>query len=273
MERAVAYIRVSTSSQIEKYGIARQEEAIKKFFRQNEIELVETYTDAGISGAMKDDEDAPEKRTQLLAMLNALMEDETIEKVVVVKVDRLWRNSAAEEYICKRLRRLHVDIISIEEPDFSLYADDPSQKLMNRIYAAIAEFDCANIKKRLAQGRAAKAQGTGVKPAGSQPFGYKYSDDKRTTEIETREAPIVKEIYRRRLNGDTLQEIADWLNNRGFTSRSGGAFSKTTVGYILRNPYYCGILTFEGEYLAGQQTPLVSKEDWLTINPGVELGV
>lgn len=271
-QKVVGYIRVSTEKQTEKYGILRQEEAIKKYCEQNEVELVKIYTDAGVSGALKDDEDEPSKRVELLKMLNDLMEDGTIEQVVVIKVDRLWRNTAAEEYVCKRLRRLHVDIASVEEYDFSLYTDDPAQKFMNRIMAAIAEYDYAMVKKRLHDGTKAKAEVTGNRPSGSQPYGYKYSEDKKTL-IDTTEAPIIREIFKLRKQGKTLAEIEDILYKRGCVNRNGNPFSQMNISYILRNPYYCGVLTYGGKQIKGQHTPLVSREDFESLNPKIELTV
>lgn len=273
LRKVVGYIRVSTEKQTEKYGILRQEEAIKKYCEQNEVELVKIYTDAGVSGALKDDEDEPSKRVELLQMLNDLMEDGTIEQVVVIKLDRLWRNTAAEEYVCKRLRRLHVDIASVEEYDFSLYADDPAQKFMNRIMAAVAEYDYAMIKKRMYDGTKAKAEVTGNRPSGSQPYGYKYSNDKKTSLIDTTEAPIVREIFQLRKQGKTLAEIEDILYKKGCVNRNGNSFSQMAISYILRNPFYCGILTYSGKQIQGQHTPLIPREDFEYLNPKIKLTV
>lgn len=273
MERVVGYIRVSTEQQTEKYGIARQETAIRAYCEKNRLELVNIYTDAGISGAMKDNEDVPQSRTQLLAMLDGFMEDETIEKVIVIKLDRLWRNSAAEEYICKRLRRLHIDIISVEESEFSLYTGDPAQVLTNRILAAIAEFDYANINKRMADGRAVKATLTGNKPAGRQPYGYKYDDDGRTTVLDPSEAPIVKELFRLRLNGMSTMEITTYFDEKGYINREGKPFSRTTLNYMLKNPFYCGVLTYAGQQIQGNHKAIVSRQDWQSLNQNYKLEV
>lgn len=271
--KAVGYIRVSTEQQTEKYGIPRQEEAIQKFCLTRGIELVNMYVDAGKSGAMKDDEDLPQRREQLLAMFDHIMEADDIEAVIVIKTDRLWRNSAAETFVCKRLRRLNVDIVSVEEQDFTLFPNSPTQKFLNKVNAALAELDYDNIKKRLADGRRVKATSTGYKPAGNTPFGYVFSSDKKTVLIQKEEAVIIKELYRLKLEGERLQDITDLFERKNYRNRNGNFFSKQSLLYMLRNPFYAGILTHGDIQIKGCHTPLVNRADWIEINPSYEITV
>ena len=49
-KRAYVYTRVSTGMQVEGYSLAAQEERIKQYANAFNIEIVQTYQDAGRSG-------------------------------------------------------------------------------------------------------------------------------------------------------------------------------------------------------------------------------
>ena len=58
MKRAFAYLRVSGRGQIDGDGFDRQLEAIKRYAAGNDIKIVKTYREEGISGT-KDLENRP----------------------------------------------------------------------------------------------------------------------------------------------------------------------------------------------------------------------
>ena len=56
METVLAYKRVSTDTQVEKYGLPVQQKAIEDLCKANNYHLEKTFTDEGISGFLKDEE-------------------------------------------------------------------------------------------------------------------------------------------------------------------------------------------------------------------------
>lgn len=263
----VGYVRVSTEQQIDKYGIPTQIARIEKFCQKLGCKLHKIFLDAGKSGAMKDDEDEPKNRTEFLSMLQYIEENPSLTGVVVVDTKRLWRNENAQNFVCKELRKRKVDIHSIDEKEFTLYPTDPIRKFTNTVIAAIAELDYGMINKRLADGRKTKAAETGNKPAGMTPFGYKYSADKKTVQINVYEAKIVKEAFQMKKSGKRLCDIVNTFVDKGYYNRNDKTFSKQAISYMLKNPFYCGILTHAKEQIKGAHEPLVSVADWQELNP------
>ncbi|MBO5969847.1 MAG: recombinase family protein [Clostridia bacterium] len=263
----VGYVRVSTEQQIDKYGIPTQIARIEKFCQKLGCKLHKIFLDAGKSGAMKDDEDEPKNRSEFLSMLQYIEENPSLTGVVVVDTKRLWRNENAQNYVCKELRKRKVDIHSIDEKEFTLYPTDPIRKFTNTVIAAIAELDYGMINKRLADGRKTKAGETGNKPAGKTPFGYKYSADKKTVQVNLHEAKIVRELFQMRTGGARVSEIVKTFAEKGYYNRNDKLFSKQSITYMLQNPFYCGILTHAGEQIQGKHEPLVSRKEWQELNP------
>ena len=107
------YTRVSTETQSEKgYGLDAQQEAIKKYSKEQGIAIAEYFTDAGISGNLKDDDadDAINKRQGLISLLSALNDGDT---VIVLNTSRLWRSDLTKAIVRRELIKRNAHVVSI----------------------------------------------------------------------------------------------------------------------------------------------------------------
>lgn len=253
------YVRVSTETQAEKgYGLDTQKAAIAKYTAANGIEIAGMFADEGISGAAKataTDDEAISKRRGLLEMLAKVAEGDT---VIVMNTSRLWRANIVKVIIQRELMQRRVKIISIEQPNYDLYAKDPTEQFSRGLFELLDEYERAQIAMKLARGRMTKAK-QGNKPAGAIPFGYAYSGDKKSVVVVESEAAIVKRIYSRVQSGCSLQSIADELNADGLQTRQGKAWTKGSIHVIVRNRFYVGDLQHGGEVYKGNQPPIISR--------------
>lgn len=260
--KVFAYIRVSTETQAEKgYGLEDQLKGIKNLIAEKDHELIsEPFVDAGRSGA-KDNinadvvEDALEERGALLDMLDRLSE---VEAVVVLNTSRLWRDDGPKFFIQRALKRKHVDIISVEQPSYTLYDDSPANRFVNTIMEAVDVLDRDSIRIKLARARTTKAT-HGNKPAGVTPYGYQYAADRKSVVIDPDEAGVIKTIFRLAQSGSSLQKIADALNDSGLRTRRGCAWSKPGLHAICTNDFYTGVVTHQKKKIKGYHTPIISK--------------
>jgi DNA invertase Pin-like site-specific DNA recombinase len=113
-----AYYRVSTETQAEKGGgLDTQRQNIEKYCADHGITLAGSFTDAGISGAVKDtdDDDAIIKRPALVEMLATLNDGDT---VIVMNTSRLWRSDTAKVIIRRELMKHKVHVIAVENERF-----------------------------------------------------------------------------------------------------------------------------------------------------------
>ena len=150
------------------------------------------------------------------------------------------------------------DVISIEQPRYSIYEKDPNEVLINGMFELLDEYERISIALKLAKGRTTKAN-KGHKPAGVTPYGYKYSDDKKSVIVDDSEAVTIKKIFSAAQTGQTLQKIVDTLNAGGLTTRQGKAWTKATVHGMLRNTFYIGVLTHQKETITGNHEAIISK--------------
>lgn len=252
------YCRVSTETQAEKgFGLAAQEQAIKKYTRENSLQLERLFMDEGISGNLKDtdDDEAIGKREALMELLAMLEKGDT---VIVLNTSRLWRSDMTKAIIRRELMKREARIISIEQPKYDLYTKDPNDYLINAIMEALDVYERMSISLKLARGRTVKAKG-GDKPAGVCPFGYQYTSDKKHVEVCQEEAATVRLMFTEGQKGKSLNQIADMLNERNITTRRGKQWSAGNVQVVLRNAFYTGELQHQGKAIKGNHAPIISK--------------
>ena len=264
-----AYYRVSTETQAEKGGgLETQRQNIEKYCAAHDITLAASFTDAGISGAVKDyeEDEAIHKRHALVELLSIIQDGDT---VVVMNTSRLWRSDTAKIIIRRELMKRHAKVLSIENERYDLYAQNPNDRFMDGIMELMDEWERMTIALKLAKGRTAKAK-NGDKPAGICPYGYTYSADKKHVEVNESEAAAVRLMFSEGQKGRSLSQIANIVTEKGYPTRRGGKWTAGSVQAILRNRFYIGDLIHDSEekrkapgykptYISGHHQAIVSK--------------
>ena len=253
------YGRVSTETQSEKgFGLNEQEHEIREYCRENGLQLEEPlFIDAGISGAIKDTDadEAINKRQALIELLGTMEEGDA---VIVANTSRLWRSDNTKVLIRRELMRKRCKLISVQQPQYDLYATNPNDRLVTGLMELLDEWERLSIALKLARGRTMKAK-AGDKPAGNCPTGYRYSADKKHIEVDPVEAAHVRMIFTEGQKGQSLQQIADTLNKHGILTRRGKQWSAGSVQVILRNRFYIGELQHQGRTIKGNHEAIISK--------------
>lgn len=229
--KAIGYIRVSTEQQAgEGVSLDAQKAKIEMWCKANDCELVEVYVDAGISGKSfqrkgKQSLDATlAKRQGLKKALDVMGKDMVL---VVYSLSRLARSTEETLAISRRLDSAGSDLVSLSE---RIDTTGAAGKMMFRMLAVLAEFERDVVSERTTMALAHK-KANGEK-YGTVPFGYKEIEG-RLEAVEA-EALVVTEIVKRRNAGETLQAIADRLNERGTPSKRGGTWRPCTISYIIQ---------------------------------------
>jgi len=87
------------------------------------------------------------------------------------------------------------------------------------------------------------------------PYGYNYEG--HVLRINSKEASIVKDIYRWYLEGKSMGKIAKMLNSSKVSTKRGGLWAKKTISTILKNPVHCGYHRFEGKVSKGNHSKII----------------
>jgi hypothetical protein len=92
-----------------------------------------------------------------------------------------------------------------------------------------------SVWERLEQGRQTKATNGGYVGYGSPAFGQKSVDGDLVDDPV--ECQTVELIRRHHKSGKSLQNIADWLNARGYTTKRGQQWQRISVKRVLDRLY------------------------------------
>ena len=215
---AYAYLRVSSTGQIDGNGFERQETAVRKHAK-GRYEVREFYKDA-FTGT---DADRPEFNLMCERILK-----NGVRTILIEDLSRLARDSMVQQLLLAKLADLGIDLIncSTGQNVTGDVAENPMLKAMIQIQGVFAELEKANLVGKLRHARDAKTAKTG-KCEGAKYYG---EDDP----IERENVRLMKRLRRLR-KGKRMGfgSIADELNKRGIAPRRGKLWYGKTVQNIL----------------------------------------
>ena len=142
-DKYVGYIRVSTLSQVNRgHSLDFQKEAIKKYCRRNDIELVKIYVDRGKS--------AVKHRPQFEAMMKHVFNDDEISGVIVNDLTRFGRTTSELLTQIQLLDSRGKKFVSVKE---KIDISSKTGRLILGMLALIADFERSTILERMAEGK------------------------------------------------------------------------------------------------------------------------
>lgn len=244
----IGYIRVSTLGQVKDgYSLSYQNDEIKSYCEKQGWNLLETFIDAGISGAKVDEEALEVEREGFQNMLNEISTSK-VDFVVVLNTNRLWRSDIVKVLVHRELKKYGVDVKSIEQPNYSIYKKDPNDFLVNGLMELLDEYQRMEIALKLSRGRNMKAR-QGKYAGGGVAFGYKAKKGQKFLEVNPEESIVVKRVFELKSNFPnwSLSDLAFQLNTEGHYTQQRKKFTKVQVKRILdRKEFY------EGTYCYGE---------------------
>jgi DNA invertase Pin-like site-specific DNA recombinase len=152
---------------------------------------------------------------------------------VVYRLDRLARDLVLQETLMARMRKAGVEVLSVTEPDID--SDDATRVLVRQVLGAIAQYERALIRSRMAAGRAAK-MAIGGYAGGRPPFGWRAEGKELVP--EEREQQVIALARVLSSEGLSSRQIAARLEEAGHRPKVGQRWSSVQVGRLLRGRSY-----------------------------------
>lgn len=236
---AFGYARVSTEGQEKHgYGLIAQQQAIREFCQAKGWTLLRTFSDT-ISGAAADEEDLTLPRPGFEEML-ASVNGHPVRYVVVLHTSRLWRSDLARILVTRALKKAGLDVRSIKQPRFSLYASEPGDVFVDGVMGLLDQYERLTIATRTRRGRLQKAAQGGYSGGGA-PYGYRAVRGSKVLAVNEDEARIVRRIFGLHRRGLSPYKIADTLAETGAETREGAEWRARQVYRIIaRYALYAG---------------------------------
>jgi DNA invertase Pin-like site-specific DNA recombinase len=227
MERAVAYLRVSTQQQQRSgLGIEAQRAAIERFAAAESLTIIEEYAEFETAKGA----DALDRRPRLAAALATAKTSKC--SVVVSKLDRLSRDVAFVSGLMAQRVPFIVAELGRDADPFMLH-----------LYAALAEKERRLISDRTRAALAAKKTGgsrlgnpRNLDIAGSS---GRAAQVRAADEFALGLAPVIQAV--RTAGALSLASIATALNDRGVRSYRGGKWHSSSVANLLSRASLSGL--------------------------------
>lgn len=236
--KTALYMRVSTMEQAtEGYSLASQKRKLLAYCEAMNWSVYKIYSDEGISGA------SITKRPAATQMLKDVKNGE-IENVLIMKVDRLCRNTKDLLEIVDILKKYNVRLNAVDEKID--YTTDVG-KMVLTLLGSFAEFERNRITQRMSEGRTQKVL-SGIKSrAGVLLYGYDYIDGHYHK--KPLEAMCINKVFNLALEHKSIHEIARIMAH-DTSNANNKEWDCERVRRILRNPTYKGY-TFTSFYRNG----------------------
>ena len=244
--KAVIYARYSSDNQREE-SIEGQLRECKEYAERQNITIIDTYIDRAISAKT-------DSRPQFQQMISDSSKKQ-FEVVLVWKLDRFSRSRIDSATYRAILQRNSVKVVSAKES----ISDGPEGIILEAMLEGIAEYYSAELAVKVKRGQkenALKCRYNG----GFVPFGYRINNEKHF-EPDPISAPIVREIFEKYADGQTVAEISKILNNRGiFTNTKHKYTNKSSMHNLLKNRKYMGEYK-HGEHIVPDGIPAIVSQE------------
>lgn len=245
--RAVIYTRVSSDAAGKGRSVSEQEVDCRAICEREGWDVAEVLTDNDIGASRHSGKDRPAYRrlTEVLTKGDVL---------VMWEASRAQRDMKA--YV--ELRDLCAERGVLWSYSGRLY--DPSRgddRFSTGLDALIAEKEAEQTRERVL--RAKRSAALEGRPLGRLSYGYRRQFSMRTgaTErwiLDENEAPIVREIYDRVLDGESLWVITRDLIERGVPApsnqkNSAGTWKAQRMRVMILRPAYAGLMVHQGKVI------------------------
>jgi site-specific DNA recombinase len=243
-KRVAAYARVSSGKDAMLKSLSAQVSHYSQHIQQHPgWQYAGVYADEAMTGTR-------DTRSEFQRLLADCRQGK-IDLVLTKSISRFARNTLILLEVVRELRDLNVDVYFEKENIHSMSGDG---ELMLTILASFAQAESLSvsenckwrIRKRFADGELVNLR-----------FLYGYRIENGEIEIDTKQAKIVRMVFKDYLSGMGCTLIAKKLRDMGVPRPRGGVWNKERVTEIIKNEKYAGNALLQKKYVEDHLTKKV----------------
>lgn len=255
-EEAVGIARVSSKDQEDGYSLQSQDKLINTYSDNQNMRLIKVFKIAETASKAK------QRRIFREAM--KFVADHNVKNLVVEKVDRHARNFHDAVETDEWLQADETRKIHFIKDSLVLHKNSRSQEWLNwGIRVVMAKNYIDNLREEAMKGWAEKlAQGwmPGVPPPG---YVNRVIDGRRIQVLDDSTWRVIKEMFELYLQpGQNGKTIAKEMALRGINTRKGRPHAPSYVYNMLTNPFYVGVIRWDGKEYPGKQETFIDRALW-----------
>jgi DNA invertase Pin-like site-specific DNA recombinase len=236
MKPFAGYVRVSRRGERDEERLRSpefQEKAIKRYAKDEGLTVRMFAPEIDVSGSKP-------QRERLDEIIRQIRSGE-LGGVIVAKLDRLSRLKPKDRVLLfESIEESGGVVLSASE---QLDPSTPEGRFARDVFLGVARLQWEKFRDQFEVAKA-NAVEKGIAINSRAAVGYRWTADRRL-ELDPRTAPIVREVFERRVRGEGPSSLARFLESKHVkTSQGSRTWSKQAVYGLLRNPVYAGVLRY-----------------------------
>ena len=238
-KRVAAYARVSTELDAQQGSYEAQIDFYTTYIHSKpEWEFVGIYADEGTTGT------STKHRDEFKRMIDDALNGK-IDLILTKSISRFARNVVDALTVSRNLKAKGVEVYFEKE---NLSSTDPRAEMIFTFLCTVAQEESRSISENVRWGVQRSMEAGKINLAYNSFLGYEKGEDGLPKIVEE-EAKIVRLIYQWYLEGLTMTEIAERLEEDGYlTPRKCKKWSVSTIRSILTNEKYRGDARLQKTY-------------------------
>ena len=264
---AVILARVSSKSQEDEgYSLDSQLKLLQGYCESNDLRVVRVFKIAETA--------SKQQSRKIFNELLTYLTDNNVYNLTVEKTDRLTRNLRDAVSIDDWLELDKDRMLHAVKENLRLHKESKSDvKFMWNIHLAVAKKYTDNLREEAMKGWAEKLA-QGWLPS-RPPIGYMTAiqNGKRVHVPDPKKSKVIKKAFELYVQGsESTATVWSFLEQAHITTYTGRPLTKSAVHLLLQNPYYMGIIQFNGEKYPGSHQPIISKQLYKSVQTKMHSG-
>ena len=244
MKNVYGYLRVSTAKQGEGVSLTEQKEAIIRYAKQFNLEIIEWF---------EEKETAAKLGRPLFTRMMKQLQAKKASGVIIHKIDRGARN--LKDW--SDLGTLIDQGVEVHFAHESLDLQARGGRLSADIQAVIAADYIRNLRQETIKGIYGRLK-QGQYPFNA-PIGYVNNGPGKLKTIDPIQGPIVRKAFELYASGKyNIETLVTHMEQMGLKGMKKKRVARNSISILLNNTFYMGIIEVKGETFNGKHKPLIS---------------
>ncbi len=248
LQKFFLYARKSTDVEDKQVrSIEDQIAELRAFAKQENLNIVEIFIEK---------QSAKIPGRPIFGEMLKKIEDGEANGILAWHADRLARNSVDGRRIIYLLDT--EKLASLKFPTL-WFEPTPQGKFMLNIAFGQSKYYVDSLSENTKRGLRQKVR-RGEYPSVA-PIGHINDVRNKSIIVDRKKGKVIKSVFEFYSTGNArLEDVSDFLAQRGILSRGGKKIHKTRATFILSNPFYIGLFKYGGELHEGKYEPIVAKK-------------
>ena len=248
MTKFFIYTRKSSEDEEKQIlSIEAQIQELRDFAKKENLEITDEFVET---------KTAKEPGRPIFNEMLSRIEKGEAEGILAWHPDRLARNSVDGGKIIWL-----VDTGKISELKFPCFwfENTPQGKFMLQIAFGQSKYYVDNLSENIKRGIRQKLK-NGLWPS-QAPLGYLNDKNAKLIIVDKNKAQLIKKSFELYSTGKfSLRRLCETINNLKLIGRKNKMLSVSNYQYFLKNPFYCGLIRYNGELYEGKHKPIIAKK-------------